>query len=196
MSEIPLKALVWAYPLPVGWPGKQAATLPWRALPEVEAVSACCCETLLSPIQTSTQCSTFASPSPAQRPDTAHWTEFAQQSAGTIKRILVVEDDASTSNALRQLLTACGYQVVIVGTVAAAQAAVNDSFHAVILDLMLPDGDGADVLLAIRGAGLKARVCVTTGVSTPAWLNRVRSLGAHCILQKPIELSALLDKLS
>jgi DNA-binding response OmpR family regulator len=108
---------------------------------------------------------------------------------------LLVEDDASTSNALRQLLTAYGYQVAVVGTVAAAVAAVDDSIYAVILDLMLPDGDGADVLRKIRAAGYKARVCITTGVSSPMWLDRVQALAPDCILQKPIDLAQLLEKL-
>jgi two-component system response regulator QseB len=74
-------------------------------------------------------------------------------------------------------------------------AVIDGSLHGVVLDLMLPDGDGADVLRKIREEGFKTRVCVTTGVSTPGWLSRVSALGADCILQKPIDLSELLEKL-
>ena len=109
--------------------------------------------------------------------------------------MLVVEDDPSTSNALRQLLRACGYHVQTVGTVASALVAIDDSFDSVILDLMLPDGDGSEVLRKIRASGLKARVCITTGMSTGPWLDRVRALGADHILRKPIDMSELLEKL-
>jgi DNA-binding response OmpR family regulator len=142
--------------------------------------------------------STFAFPSP-HTPPHKHASPSdspPQKTIGKARRILVVEDDATTSNALRQLLTVCGYQVSIVGTVAAAKQAIDESIDAVVLDLMLPDGDGGEVLRMIRSAGLPARVCVTTGVSSPQWLDRVRALGADHILQKPIDLSDLLEKLA
>jgi DNA-binding response OmpR family regulator len=114
---------------------------------------------------------------------------------GKSKRVLVVEDDPNSCNALRLLLSACGFQVVTAGTVASARNAIDDSFDSVILDLMLPDGDGAEVLSKVRADGLKARVYVTTGVNNPAWLERVHTLGADCILKKPIDMSDLLEKL-
>jgi DNA-binding response OmpR family regulator len=122
-------------------------------------------------------------------------SQSAQPGTAKAKRILLVEDDRSTSNALRQLLTAYGYQVLIVGTVADAIAAIDDSLWGVILDLMLPDGDGAEVLRKIRSMGAKTRVCITTGVSSPVWLQRVQALSPDCILQKPIDLAQLLEKL-
>ncbi len=114
---------------------------------------------------------------------------------GRAKRVLVVDDDASTVNALKSLLRTSGYEVITASTVAGALAMIDASVDGIILDLMLPDGDGAEVLRGVRVAGLNARVCVTTGVSSPAWLNRVTALGADCILRKPIDLSELLQKL-
>jgi two-component system, OmpR family, response regulator len=122
-------------------------------------------------------------------------TPFGTTSTARSKRVLVVEDDPSSSNALRLLLSACGYQVVTADTVASAHKAIDDSFDSVILDLMLPDGDGAEVLSKVRADGLKARVYVTTGVSNPEWLERVRTLGAECVLKKPIDMADLLEKL-
>ena len=53
----------------------------------------------------------------------------------------------------------------------------------------------SQVLRKIRQSGLQSRVCVTTGVGSLAWLDRVRALGADHILQKPIDLSDLLEKI-
>jgi two-component system OmpR family response regulator len=134
----------------------------------------------------------FQGPSPLKFSSSADHTQAGE---GRAKRVLVVEDDAVTSNALRQLISAAGHKVVVAGTVAAAIVALDDNVDTVVLDLMLPDGDGAEVLQRIRAAGLKARVCVTTGVSSPGWLMRVQALGVECILQKPIDLAELLEKL-
>jgi DNA-binding response OmpR family regulator len=132
---------------------------------------------------------------PQSQSDVGILAYVCQLGTAKVKRILLVEDDRSTSKALHQLLTAYGYQVAIVGTVAEALAAIDDSLWGVILDLMLPDGDGADVLRKIRSMGSQTRVCITTGVSSPVWLQRVQALSPDCILQKPIDLAQLLEKL-
>jgi DNA-binding NarL/FixJ family response regulator len=62
----------------------------------------------------------------------------------------------------------------------------------VILDLMLPDGNGGTVLSAIRAQGLSARVLVTTAVIDSDRLDQVRAMDPEVILQKPIDLPRLL----
>ena len=72
----------------------------------------------------------------------------------------------------------------------------------VVLDLMLPDGDGTEILRRIcaastasgdgGGGGHVTRVVVTTAVSDPAKLREVSSLKPHRMLSKPIDLVDLL----
>ncbi len=111
------------------------------------------------------------------------------------RRVLVVEDDVTTRNALRSLLRASGHHVTCAGTIAEAMAALSGTVDTIILDLMLPDGDGTEVLRRVRTANLGVRVCVTTGVSSPVWLQRVQELKPDCVLRKPIDLATLLEKL-
>ena len=77
-------------------------------------------------------------------------------------RVLLVEDDAGSANALRILLSHNGYEVIIAPTLGESMRKIDSSIDAVILDLMLPDGDGGQLLAHIRKSNLPIRVLVTT----------------------------------
>ena len=110
-------------------------------------------------------------------------------------RVLVVEDDSSTADALRRLLQYHAYEVLLSDTVAGALAHLDARPQYVLLDLMLPDGDGARVLEAIRDRRLDCRVLIITGVGDAERLERVRALGPDALLKKPLEFMQILEKL-
>src|SRR4029077_363655 len=85
---------------------------------------------------------------PAQR-DT--WTTSLSQAAAPGAHILIIEDDASSMNALARILKSQGYQVLTALTLHEARRLIDHPRLAtVILDLMLPDGDGIEVLRDAR----------------------------------------------
>jgi two-component system, NtrC family, response regulator AtoC len=106
--------------------------------------------------------------------------------------VLLVEDDAVSANVLRKILTRLGWQVAIAGTMSEGLAGLDDNPDAIILDLMLPDGDGEVILEKVRQMGLHTPVAVTTGVNDPARLRRIAALSPNIVLQKPIDLPSLL----
>ena len=62
-------------------------------------------------------------------------------------RILVVEDDAILNDGLLTGLNLAGFSVEGASTLDEARAALTaGSFSAVVLDIMLPDGSGIDLL--------------------------------------------------
>jgi PAS domain S-box-containing protein len=67
-------------------------------------------------------------------------------------RLLVCEDDADVAEVLRQTLRRDGFAVDVVGTVADALAAlsISNPYRALLLDLVLPDGDGLGLIQALR----------------------------------------------
>jgi two-component system OmpR family response regulator len=105
-------------------------------------------------------------------------------------RLLVVEDDTSTRDVLRGYYSRMGWQVSEAGTVAEALALLNSEPEpcCLILDLMLPDGDGTAVLKEVRAKGLKTRVAVCTGTVDLARLKAVAELRPDAMLPKPIQL--------
>jgi DNA-binding response OmpR family regulator len=65
--------------------------------------------------------------------------------------ILVVEDELLTRRTLQELLQAEGFAVTTTGTIAEAMGEVNRSgYDLILLDLVLPDGDGLDACRRIR----------------------------------------------
>jgi DNA-binding response OmpR family regulator len=113
------------------------------------------------------------------------------------RRLLLVEDEPSTAVAMAYLLRRNGFDVVLVGSVHDALSALGQpaAFDHIVLDLMLPDGDGASVLAHLRAGGLHVPVTVTSAVSDPDRLARVRALGARNVLRKPLEFADLLEAL-
>ncbi len=110
--------------------------------------------------------------------------------------MLLVEDDPVSASALSTILTRRGFEVLHAATLAQGLALLaTRSPDTVLLDLMLPDGDGSVLLERARAEGRPVRVIVTTAVGDDARLAAVRALGPDVLMQKPIDLAGLLKLL-
>ena len=107
--------------------------------------------------------------------------------------MLLVEDDLISAAAMNTILRRRGFEVFHVTTVAKGleQLAVQPAF--VLLDLMLPDGNGTIILKYIREKKLPMRVIVTTAVHDGATLQAVQDLKPEVTMQKPIDILKLLS---
>ncbi|MDI4655897.1 response regulator transcription factor [Xanthobacter autotrophicus] len=107
-------------------------------------------------------------------------------------RILVVEDDPVLMDGLKVGLGLAGATVDEVATCADARAALAGSrFDAVVLDLMLPDGSGLDILAGMRARDDATPVLLLTALDETT--DRIRGLdaGADDYLGKPFDLDEL-----
>lgn len=107
-------------------------------------------------------------------------------------RILVVEDDPMLLDGLTVGLGLAGFTVDAVSTCGDALAAVHAQSHdAIVLDLMLPDGSGLDVLATLRRK--KDRVPVLLLTARDQVSDRISGLdaGADDYLGKPFDLDEL-----
>jgi CheY-like chemotaxis protein len=110
-------------------------------------------------------------------------------------RVLVVEDNPKAAKPLTvQLEERAGCHVETVSTLAEGLAALGRGPDVVLLDLMLPDGDGIEILRRIKDERLPIRVIVTTG-KDEASLGPVKALGPEAVFQKPFRLEKLLSLL-
>lgn len=121
------------------------------------------------------------------------WVET--ENAGAVRcRVLVVEDDPSSRRALTLLLQLKGFELTVAGNVAEALRQLEWNPTCVLLDLMLPDGNGAVVLQHIRTRRLPIRVAVTTGASN--WEALLDPLQPDALFPKPLDFNRVVDWLS
>ena len=109
--------------------------------------------------------------------------------------VLIVEDDPSTARSLSYLLQHYGFRVQIAGSVKAAICLLDTTPDIVLLDLLLPDGNGTAVMDALKARNLNARVAVVTAVIDHAMLRRAHALGPELMLPKPLDFLSLLQQL-
>lgn len=106
--------------------------------------------------------------------------------------ILVVDDSLTIRMDLRGALVAAGFEVTLCETKRAAEALLDErQFSAVVLDVMLPDGDGVEILKRIRASTDQADLPVVM-LSTEAEVrDRVRGLtmGADEYVGKPYNIA-------
>jgi DNA-binding response OmpR family regulator len=108
-------------------------------------------------------------------------------------RIIIVEDEAILRKHLGRLFEREGYEVVTAGSRAEALVQLRHGpFGALLLDLMLPDGDGLD-LLAELGVYRPLQTVVMTACSTPERELRARQLNVCRVLRKPLDLLQLIE---
>ncbi|MCC7274356.1 MAG: ActR/PrrA/RegA family redox response regulator transcription factor [Alphaproteobacteria bacterium] len=106
--------------------------------------------------------------------------------------LLVVDDDAPLRNRLATALERRGYQVTAAESVAAGIAAARmvRPLYAVV-DLKLGDGNGLEVVQAVRAARPDARVVVLTGYGNIATAVAAVKAGAVDYLAKPTDADAI-----
>jgi DNA-binding response OmpR family regulator len=116
--------------------------------------------------------------------------------ADPARRILVVDGDDESRAGFAGTLRAAGYEVAEArGVVQAMRLLLAYRPEAVVLDLVLPDGDGIEVGRATRAIVTTSRTCVVAVTSNASSIGFVdpASFGAEVILLKPIAPKELLD---
>ena len=112
--------------------------------------------------------------------------------------VLVVEDNALVTDAVRVLLESCGHEVVTAGTVEDAVSQVEEHRPLlVLLDLTLPDGSGLDALQRYSTAADYPVITVAlTGHDDPGLRKKCLAAGCRDVLLKPVPARQLMARVS
>jgi CheY-like chemotaxis protein len=107
--------------------------------------------------------------------------------------MLVVEDHPPTRNAIRRAFAQRGWDVTEATTIAEGldRLDLDQPFDCVVVDLMLPDGDGEVIMRKVRTEGLPTRVVVNTALSDPARLREASYCRPDAVLLKPNDFAGL-----
>lgn len=109
-------------------------------------------------------------------------------------RVLLVEDSAMISGALRMLLESGGFDVMLASTAAEAiELGSRQRADVMLLDITLPDADGFAVLEALDACGMRpATTYAMTGHSDQTMRDRCIAAGCDDVLLKPVPVQQLL----
>ena len=107
-------------------------------------------------------------------------------------KVLLVEDDPSARFGYSRYLTRAGYDVTEAGSVAEARAMVQARyFQAMVLDVILPDGSGLDLLKEVKTVYPCLSVIMATGKGDIPMAVEAMRLGADNFLTKPVKMEEL-----
>jgi len=109
------------------------------------------------------------------------------------RKVFIVDDEVNVGASLRLVLEGAGYDVTISRSAAEFLARMPRSRADVyLLDVRLPDGNGIDLLHALRRAGNEAPVIMISGHGTIADAVAATRGGAFDFLEKPLGRDRLL----
>jgi len=112
--------------------------------------------------------------------------------------LLLIDDDARLTAMVSDYLRSNGHQVDVAGTLAAGRERLRlGHYDALVLDLMLPDGDGLDLTRELRADARLRRLPLLMLTARGEPLDRVLGLelGADDYLAKPFEPRELLARI-
>lgn len=110
-------------------------------------------------------------------------------------RILLAEDDDFLRSGLMEMFQKEGYEVESAGTCSAAISAFESSpFDLVILDVMLPDGNGFAICSQIRKSSGSVPILFLTACDDEIQIVRGLDSGADDYVTKPFRLLELLSR--
>jgi DNA-binding response OmpR family regulator len=107
-------------------------------------------------------------------------------------RVLVVEDDLDSYQALSKILKHVGYETLSAETLAEARSLIGQAPRFLVLDLLLPDGNGKDLLREVREGDFPIKVAVLTAAADKQLLDDVRALKPDALFAKPLDVPRLL----
>ncbi|MBM3466880.1 MAG: response regulator transcription factor [Rickettsiaceae bacterium] len=111
-------------------------------------------------------------------------------------RVLLIEDDSSTARSIELALAAEG---IICDTAEVGEEGVEIGriydYDIILLDLMLPDIDGYQVLLRLRSAKVKTPILILSGLSSVDQKVRGLGFGADDYLTKPFNKDELIARI-
>lgn len=111
-------------------------------------------------------------------------------------RVLLIEDDPSTASSIELALSASGIicDTANLGEEGSHIGRLYD-YDIILLDLMLPDIDGYEVLLRLRSAKIKTPILILSGLSSADQKIKGLGFGADDYLTKPFDRGELIARI-
>ena len=111
-------------------------------------------------------------------------------------KVLIVDDEAGIRNVLTSLLKERGFETATAGTAAEGLRIIgNDFYNVIVLDIILPDLTGTELLDKINRASPDSEVVLITGHASLDTAIQALRKKSFDYIQKPFKLSQLLESI-
>ena len=112
-------------------------------------------------------------------------------------QILLIDDTEEVRRFFRMVLEQAGYAVREASSGSEGIRLFRESpADIVITDMYMPDGDGFDVIRALRSEGQAPKIIVLSGqLSKTEILSVAKLMGADLVIPKPVAIATLLQAL-
>lgn len=113
-----------------------------------------------------------------------------------LKKILLVEDDRAVALAVIYSLKKEGFHIEHAMNLSMAREMINEEFDMILLDLMLPDGDGYELCSEIRESGNDIPIIFMTACDEEFNVVTGLDLGADDYVIKPVKIKELISRIN
>jgi CheY-like chemotaxis protein len=129
--------------------------------------------------------------------DTQPTTHASIPVVGRGENVLIVEDDSDVGKVFKIALEHAGLQVTLADTAERALAHIMRQMpDVIVMDVMLPDMNGLDLVSYVRKQGYDVPMIVCSGATGGFHINKAREVGANAFLTKPVSMDELLRAIS
>lgn len=111
-----------------------------------------------------------------------------------MSKVLLVEDDQALAMGIRYALEAEKYEVIHAASVQKARQALSGKPELILLDVMLPDGNGYDLCKEIRENDVLTPIIFLTAVAEEVNIVQGLGLGADDYVTKPFRVRELISR--
>ena len=110
------------------------------------------------------------------------------------RTVLIVDDDPQVLHFVQDVLRLAGYNVSTAESGITALAMIEEQApDLLVLDLVMPDMDGFEVLRAVRNRDANLPILVTSGFQAGVLLPAASFLGATAVIEKPVAPARFLE---
>jgi len=112
------------------------------------------------------------------------------------EKILLIDDETEFLEIMSERMHNRGMDVTTVSSPKEALKKVaNETYDAIVVDLMMPEMDGLETLKALKNINPDVQIIMLTGHATVEKGIEAMKLGAMDLLEKPADLNSLTEKI-
>ena len=112
-------------------------------------------------------------------------------------RVLIVDDELDVLNVMKEMLDRLGFESsAVTSSVKAIELVKDTQFDLIITDLIMPDGNGLELIHKIRSLKQGIPIIITAGVSLEDVNIELNQYGLEDFIKKPFTMNDIRQKVS